>query len=224
MRASDGAGQKVAEGEIELPFVLPTGLIIGGVIVLVLLVSLLAVVGWWVWRRVRRSGLLERSLLQVRVTALPAGTQRDIAELRLGLHTELEQTRRVVSVLGANTAGPQLLADLLTRLQRTTTGLDAHLRLLQGEPDQGYLADTLPTLRVRVDAVHRDALTLRRAALRLHADADDLQRTLAEQDLRDAVAGLEAGMAEIRALQPPTDPGGGPSSLPPGRSEGRPGA
>lgn len=196
-----------SDDELELPFVLPTGVIVGGVIALLVLMILLALAGWWAWRRFRRSGLMERGMLQVRATVLPAGPQREIAELRLELHTQLEQTRRVLSSLDTDTAGPQQLADLLARLRQTTTGLDVHLQLLQGEPDQGYLAEALPALRERAEAVQRDALSLRQAALRLHSEADYLQRTLAEQDLRDAVTGLEAGMAEIRALQPPTHPG-----------------
>lgn len=91
------AGLLADDGDhIELPFVLPTGLIAGGVIALSFLVGLLAVAGWWAWRRLRRSRLVERGMLQVRARALPAGPQREIA-------------------------------DLLPRLQQTTTGLDAHL-------------------------------------------------------------------------------------------------
>lgn len=200
--ADDGGGG--------LPFVVPTGLIVAGAVTVLILLAVLALIGWRIWRRARRSGLVERGMLQFRAAALTAGPQREIAELRLRLRTDLDQTRRVLAAVTADSANPQILTGLLPGLQQTANSLDAHLHLMEREPDRNYLAATLSTLRDRTETVRRDALALRQTALSLQSDTDELHRDLTEQDLRDRIIGLQAGIAEIRALHPPHNPGPGP--------------
>jgi hypothetical protein len=190
-------------GAIQVPFVLTPGLIIGVLITVVVLLGVLITAGWLIWRRIRRSHLVERGLLQARAVTLPAGPQRDIAEMRLALNDNLTQTARVLGTLRADLAGSQLLTDLLRRLRQTATALDTHLRLLSTEPDQRFLAAMLPSLRQRTGTIQRDTLRLRQTGLRLLSEEDLLRRSLLEQDLRDSVEGLEAGLAEVRALGHP---------------------
>lgn len=96
-----------------------------------------------------------------------------------------------------------VLTDLLHQLQAIADRVDGRLRLLQHEPDQVFLASALPPLRDRVAAITADARSLRQTALRWVEDSDEPTRAQAEQDPRDQIAGLQAGLAEIRALQPP---------------------
>jgi hypothetical protein len=59
----------------------------------------------------------------------------------------------------------------------------------------------MPALQRRVTDLTANATRLREIALRLLGDRDQFQRSLLNQDLRDGVAGLEAGLDEIAALQ-----------------------
>jgi len=61
----------------------------------------------------------------------------------------------------------------------------------------------LPMLRERVRTITDDTVRLRQTASRLLGESDQLQRSLLEQDLRDSVTGLDAGLDEIRALPSP---------------------
>jgi len=181
-------------------------------------VMLLGGLAWWGWRRVRRSGMLERGILQARAVTAPAGPHREIAELRRDLNAHLAQTRRVFTRATTGftaLAAPWVLPDMLPQLERTAAALDAQLHILQTEPDPVFLTKALPALRERVRTITDDTVSLRQTALRLLGEGDQLQRSLLEQDLRDSVAGLDAGLDEIRALQAP-----GRGALPPAQREG----
>lgn len=142
-------------------------------------------------------------MLQARAAVLPPGPAKDIAELRQLLRDSLAQTRKVLGTVSDGPGAPESLTDLLRRLEVTTGSLDAQLRLVQSEPDQIYLQQVLPSLRERVHSADSDAVRLRRTALRLQSEGNRLQRTLLEDDLRDSVAGLEAGLTEIQQLPQP---------------------
>jgi len=196
-------------------FVPSTGLIIAALTAVLVLLVVVGGLVWWGWRRVRRSGLAERGMLAARAVTAPPGPQREIAELRRDLNVHLTQTRKVFAQAATALPAPQVLADLLPRLEHTATALDSQLRILLTEPNHDFLTALLPALRGRVRVITHDTVSLRQTTLRLLGEGDQLQRSLLEQDLRDAVAGLNAGLDELRALQLP-----GPGPLPPGRREG----
>ena len=221
MNTSHGAAAVLADGGDGGPsaaFVPSTGLILGALLALLIVVVVLGGLAWWGWRRVRRSGLVERGMLAARTVTAPAGPQREIAELRRDLNAHLAQTRRVFTRATTGLpalAAPAVLEDLLPRLERTAAALDAQLHILQTEPDPVVLDTMLPALRERVRTITDDSVSLRQTALRLLGEGDQPQRSLLEQDLRDSVAGLDAGLDEIRALQVP-----GHGALPPAQREG----
>lgn len=201
-----GALADGGDGVPSAVFVPSAGLILGALLALLILVVLLGGVAWWGWRRVRRSGVVGRGMLQARAVTAPAGPQREIAELRRDLNAYLTQTRKVFAQASTGLtalAAPQVLADLLPRLEQTATALDAQLHLLQTEPDPVILNTLLPMLRERVRTITDDTVRLRQTASRLLGESDQLQRSLLEQDLRDSVTGLDAGLDEIRALPSP---------------------
>jgi hypothetical protein len=194
--SADGGG----EGPI-VTFVPTTALIVAGLIVLLVVAVALIGLAWWVIRRVRRSPLLQRGLLEAQAAALPAGPHREIAVMRRDLSAHLAQTRRMLAIAPADTPEVALLAEMLPRLERAAVALDDQLRLLQTEPDPNLLSSAMPALQRRVTDLTANATRLREIALRLLGDRDQFQRSLLNQDLRDGVAGLEAGLDEIAALQ-----------------------
>jgi hypothetical protein len=101
---------------------------------------------------------------------------------------------------------PGVLSDVLPRLEHLATGLDEQLRLWQTEPDPALVLDALPELRQRGDTIISHAVTLRATALRLIDDAERLTRSAAEEDVRDQLTGLEAGLTAIRRLPEPHAP------------------
>lgn len=197
-------GGQLADGDgVTGVVALSPGLVVAVAGVVVVLLVLVALLGWWGVRRVRRSGLLDRGVLQARAAVLPPGPAKDIAELRQLLRDSLAQTRKVLGTVSDGPGAPESLTDLLRRLEVTTGSLDAQVRLVQSEPDQIYLLQVLPSLRERVHSADSDAVRLRRTALRFQSEGNRLQRTLLEDDLRDSVAGLEAGLTEIQQLPQP---------------------
>ncbi len=196
---------------------LTPGLVLAAVIAVLVVVLIALVAAWLVWRRVRRSGRLERGVSQLRAATLPPRPRRELAGLRVALHDHLAQTQRVIEA--AHLAPHGAAQGLLEQLRPAVAALDARLRLLEGEPDQSYLAQVLPVVRERVEQLCNDATALRRTALVL--GQSPLGSEVLEQDLRDQIRGLQAGAQEIGALDtdrgslPGIDAAPGPVADPP---------
>jgi hypothetical protein len=187
---------------------LSTGLIIGGLVGALVALLLIGGLAWWAWRRVKRrvrraQWLWERGLLRARATVLPRGPRREIVRMRLAIQDNLAQTQRVLSHRAAVDGMPGGVSDLLPRLEHLATGLDEQLRLWETEPDLTLVLDALPELRRRGDTIISHAVTLRATALRRIDEADRLTRSAAEEDLRNQLMGLEAGLGAIRRLPAP---------------------
>lgn len=102
------------------------------------------------------------------------GPQAQIASVRLGLRTSLDNTRQVLE--GGLAEDGQLAESLqlLTRLDALAADLDKELRVLEREPDVGRIAARLPELRERAERITHSAETMRWAAQdRMHRFADD---------------------------------------------------
>ena len=184
---------------------LSTGLIIGGLVGALVALLLIGGLAWWSWRRIKRrvrraQSLWARGVLRVRATVLPRGSRREIVRMRLAIHDNLAQTQRVLGHRAALDGMPGALSDLLPRLEHLAIGLDEQLRLWETEPDPTLVLDALPELRHRGDTIISHAVSLRATALRLIDEADRLTRTATEEEFRDPVTGLEAGLNAIRRL------------------------
>jgi hypothetical protein len=126
--------------------------------------------------------------------------------MRLALHDNLAQTQRVLSHRATTAGMPSEPGDLLPQLENLAAGLDEQLKLWETEPDLTLVLDALPELRLRGETIISHAVTLRGIALRFMDESERLARTVAEEDLRDQLAGLEAGLVAIRQLPSPHTP------------------
>jgi len=188
-----------------------TGLIVGGLVGLLVVLLVLAGLVWWLWRRVkrrvRRGQLLwESGVLRARAAITPIGPRREIRRMRLALQDNLAQTQRVLGSRAASVGMPGGLSEMLPRLQHLAAGLDAQLRLWETEPDSTLMLEALPDLRQRGDTIISHVVSLRATALQCIDEADRLTRTAAEEDVRNQLSGLEAGLAAIRQLRAPPVP------------------
>ena len=152
-------------------------------------------------RRTRQSRSTVTSIVQLRSAAIPIGTRGEIGRLRWALRTNLTQTERVLASQVIAGTGPNPFADLLVPLQQTARQLDAHLALIEREPDPLLRRDLLHRLSARADQVIADAAALRGAAYGL---ADHVHSTVAEpliDDVRDRITGLLAAMRDLRTVR-----------------------
>jgi hypothetical protein len=194
------AGSWAYYGADGVPVTLTPGLVITVAIIAVIVLVLAAVALWLVWRRLRRSTMVRQGLLQARAVASPSGPDRDLARLRLQLAQSLAQTHRVlVAVSGAGGAPPGL-ADITRRLDRAGAAVDAHLRLMEREPDPALLSRSIPGLRQRVQALSGNASRIREIALRFSDAVDAPGQDELDTDLREEISSLESGIAAVRQL------------------------
>lgn len=145
-----------------------------------------------VYRRVRRSPLLQQGALALRARALPAGDARTIADWRRQLRQAVRGADAAVAVAAGRQHDPAQVARLATRLRWLADELDADLRLLAHERHPGRLRALLPEARSRVEAVQTAAARVRSAATWSAAAVRD-------QDLRVLTADLDEEVERVQA-------------------------
>lgn len=119
---------------------------------------------WWVCRAARARLRWPRRMRAVQFYAAPPGPRREVAFLRHQLTAAVTSTPRAVAMVEASAGVVGELPQLVRRLERLVTTLDAELRLLANEPDPAEVVRFLPAARARVSDVTRVARTIRRAA------------------------------------------------------------
>ncbi len=184
---ADGGG----DNTVWLNFLTPTVVLTLAGILLVLLL-ILALTVWRVVRRLRRSGALERGLLNVRAQGLPPGTARELAALRLRLRAGIQSTTRVATHADNQELPSSDLTFVVHGLQRTASAIDADLQSLERDPDAGRQREGLQLYQREVDellaaggrvrdAVSRTAAVNREAELRaVSAQVDEQVSALEE--------------------------------------------
>ncbi len=180
-------------------FLTPTVLLVGGVVLLVLLLVLPFVV-WRVWRRVRRSGAIERGLLEVRAQALPAGVARELAELRLRLRASVNGLARAVAQADE---GGRPIADmvlLLGRLQRVAESMDTDLGAVERSRDPDWQRAELTAIGREVQLVIAAAGRAREALARTAAGEREVQLRQVAAEVDDQVAALDSYRQAYREL------------------------
>jgi hypothetical protein len=172
-----------------------TLLTLGGLGLALLLVA--AVIGWLLWRRLRRTGVVKHGLAELRTAITRPGPARDIALLRKEMRDNLTATRQVLTNLPDAPVGLELLT---ARLDSEAAALDQILALLEREPDRALLEQTLPPIRLQVHALITGLGQIRRTALTLTTDLRGSTSEKLQQELADQIAGIQAGVAEVREI------------------------
>lgn len=131
--------------------------------------------------------VLEDTTLRARRAAQP-GLPGRIAEVRLGLRTSLDSTRRLLEASLTHDASLSEALALCARLEDHARALDTELRVLEREPDRARAQDRLPDLRERAERIAHSADGLRWAA-------QDRARRFADEELAELgrACDMEAG-------------------------------
>jgi len=125
-------------------------------VVVVLLIVVTVVAGLLLRRAIRRRlragrQFVDRAMTGWRAQALPAGPRRRLAELRAQLEDALAATDRQAGQVRPGAAAPlALLPELTGQLRAAGRSMDAHLRELEREPDDGRLTVALPAAERQV--------------------------------------------------------------------------
>lgn len=188
------------------------GLLTPGVLIALLaaaavLLVVVGVTGWLVWRRVRRSGILargqsvaQRGLLTVGAQVLPEGPRRELASLQVQVSGSRAELARQVDAAAASggylgdmpAVLPRLDADGL-RLERTLSALAFSADERRVARDQHQLtADA----RAYIDAAQRALVALRTA----EAAGRGPQTSQLYAEVDEAASGLNAYSDAYREL------------------------
>ncbi len=167
--------------------------------VLVLLL-ITATTAWVITRRLRRSAVVGRGLLQLKAQGLPPGPGRELATLRLSLEQATDYTARSVAL--AQQAGRPVgdLPALTRRLLGVRSALDGELALLEREPDPARLRTVLPAARARTEEVTAAATRIRNALGQVEAADTGVDMDALTADVSTEVNALQAGVASLRGL------------------------
>lgn len=176
-----------------LELLTPQTLLILGVVLLVLLI-VAAIVGWIIFRRLRRSQTVRRWAANVRTQAQPPGPKRDLSELRVQVQDIRNRTSAAVQ--GAEERGtwrtaPADLPTLAGRLEESAADLDERIAGHERQPEQ-RVREALPQLREQVQLMEECEATLHRGLelASLPSDIASIERI--QQEMDDEVHALEA--------------------------------
>lgn len=152
-----------------------------------------------IYKRMRRNRAINGAALRVR-SQLNWGPRREVLKLRVRLNETLDSGQAAIE-LAVRSDGPRgELPRLFRRLKSEGDALEAQLRLLESETDPVILADSLPTVRHRVDHVAYIVRRMRSAVgSALGGTSDDSLTTLRSEIDREITA-VRAGVQELHEL------------------------
>ncbi|MGI8612714.1 MAG: hypothetical protein ACR2KL_02005 [Nocardioidaceae bacterium] len=176
------------------------GLLVAIAVVLLVLFLSATITVWVVVRRLRRSALVARGLLQLKAQGLPPGPGQELAALRLSLRRATDDT--VSSVALAEHAGRPVgdLPMLVQRLVSLSSDLDQQLRLLEREPDPVRLRVVLPTAKDRTTEVTATATRIRSTLDQFEAAETGGEIAALTVDVETEVTALQAGVESLRGF------------------------
>jgi len=152
------------------------------------------------WRRVRRDPRWVRTTMLVQEKTSVPGPRRSLFQLRLRLAEAIASAKQSVAVLEMHGGVRGDVASLVRRLERVAAPLDAHLHLMQSEPDFRLLAEMLAPAAARIAEIEDIVHHVRSAAY--VALSGDMEGTVAAitADMEREVAALQAGVSTLHAL------------------------
>jgi len=165
--------------------------------VLVFMVAVTALAAWWLWRLVKAKLRWHRQIRVVQLWTAPPGPRREVAFLRRELAEAISSTPQALARVKASAGVVGDLPSLTRRLERVATTLDAELRILASEPDQGEVARLVPAARERVADVTRAARGIRRAASAGLGAQSAAELRMLSADVEREVAAVAAGVQRL---------------------------
>lgn len=152
------------------------------------------------YRRVRRDPRWTRTTLLVQEKTSVPGPRRSLFQLRLRLSDAVASAKQAVAVLEAHGGVRGDVASIARRLERVAAPLDAHLHLMQSEPDMRLLYEMLEPARARVEEIEQIVRHIRMAAYA--ALSGDMEGTVAAitADVEREVTALNAGVDMLHLL------------------------
>ena len=151
-------------------------------------------------RRVRRDPRWTRTTLLVQEKTSVPGPRRSLVQLRLRLSESVASAKQAVVVLETHGGVRGDVASLARRLERVATPLDAHLHLMQGEPDMRLLYEMLQAARARVEEIEQIVRHIRMAAYAALSGDMEGQVAAITADVEREVAALNAGVDLLHFL------------------------
>ena len=182
-----------------LQFLTPTTVLILVVAAFVLL-FVVAVTGFVVYRKLKKRGLIEQGLMSLKAQALPEGPARELNELRLRLNRSVASTTRAVAAATASGQDISTLQRVTQRLSEVADGVDRDLLQLEAEPDTRSQQAMLGPARDRVEAVTSAASRVRSALLQESAALQEADAANVTADLDEEVSRLSSFTQAYREL------------------------
>lgn len=131
---------------------------------------------WFVVRRIRRSGILQRKAQRARLTArsyVSDGAGRRIAVLRLDLRRHAEATQRSLAAARAQGRPVGDLPWVAAQLEASGQLVDDQLSLAEREPDRKLKAAMAAALQDQVERLARASADIRQALLQSGRAVED---------------------------------------------------
>jgi hypothetical protein len=158
-----------------------------------------AILAGALYRRIRRSRGLSRTVLRARVQ-VSSGPQRRIRRLRLQLRDTLDSAQAAVDMLRVSEGPRGELPRLGVRIQKEGAALDAQLRLMESEIDPAVLADEIPTAVQSVDLLTGSVRRLRSAVKAGLGGLTEGNLASLRSEVDREVAAIDAGIQQLHLL------------------------
>lgn len=176
-----------------LTLLTPETLLILGAVLFVLVV-VAAILGWVIFRRLRRNQNIRRWVGELRTKAQPPGPMRELGELRARLRES--RTRANTAVAQAEERGswrsaPADLPTLAQRLEESAADLDGRIARYERQPED-RVQEAVPELRKQVALMEESEGTLHRGLELASLPSDTASIEQLQQEMNDEVYALEA--------------------------------
>ena len=189
----------LSQGDVEfedggwLNLLNPETLLILGAILFVLLV-VATILGWVIFRRLRRNQSIRRWASELRMKAQPPGPKRELGELRARLRES--RTRANTAVAQAEERGswrsaPADLPTLARRLEDSAADLDERIARYERQPED-RVREALEELHKQVTLLEQSERTLHRGLELASLPSDTASIEQLQHEMNDEVYALEA--------------------------------
>lgn len=162
-------------------------------------VTSVVLIGWALYRRIRRSRAVNTALLKSRAH-LSMGPRRRVFALELQLVQALDSGRAAIDLAVRSNGRRGELPRLFRRIEAEGLALQTQLRLLESETDAGTLTDSLSVVTPQVDRISDMIRRLRASVTAGLGDPTGAALATLSADIDLEVSSLHAGLVELANL------------------------